>query len=134
MKRKWTALSFIALFVTVVLEILPYGAVLYFAPGPGETTRETYSYFSLIPYGYANFGPLVTAVLTAAVSVLSAIMLVAKGLAPKLSTVTFICTIIAVIASFTPLMYGLNYLSAAGLSISALLILSAVFQRIARKD
>ena len=49
---------------TLILEILPYGAVLVFAKPYDEAQRETYSYFSLIPYGYANYTTLNTAIIT----------------------------------------------------------------------
>ncbi len=38
--------------LTIVLEALPLGAVCTFAPSPTERVRETFSYFSLIPFGY----------------------------------------------------------------------------------
>ena len=53
--------------VTVVLELLPWGAVCVFAGAPGSPegrVRETYSYFDPLPFGYANLGPLMTAVLS----------------------------------------------------------------------
>ena len=52
---------------TLILEILPYGAVCVFAPSPTETVRETFSYFDPLPFGYANFAPLLTAITTCAV-------------------------------------------------------------------
>ena len=62
MKKKIIVLCI--LLCTLVLEILPYGAVCSFANPEGAPRRVTYSYFSLTPYGYANFAPLITAVLT----------------------------------------------------------------------
>ena len=53
----------------LILELLPYGAVCIYAT-PGATCRSTYSYFDLIPFGYANFAPLITAVLTCVILVL----------------------------------------------------------------
>ena len=50
--------------LTIVLEALPMGAVCTFAISPTERVRETFSYFSLIPFGYANFAPLITAIFT----------------------------------------------------------------------
>lgn len=52
--------------IAFVLELLPYGVVLNFANPEGEPWRRTYSYFSLTPFGYANFGPFITAILTCA--------------------------------------------------------------------
>ena len=49
--------------LTIVLELLPFGAVCIFATSPTERVKETFSYFSLTPFGYANFAPLITATL-----------------------------------------------------------------------
>ena len=56
-------------------QALPMGAVCTFAISPTERVRETFSYFSLIPFGYANFAPLITAILTVVVLLLSLISL-----------------------------------------------------------
>ena len=56
--------------VIILLEILPFGAVLNFATDSGETIRETFSYFSLVPFGYANFGPFLTSLLSSALLLL----------------------------------------------------------------
>ncbi len=50
--------------LVLVLELLPFGVILRFANPEGEPFVEAYSYFSLTPFGYANFGPLLTAVLS----------------------------------------------------------------------
>ena len=60
---KKSGIIFITVFA-IFLELLPYGAVLIFAPSPVDTIKETYSYFSLVPVGYANSAPFVTAILT----------------------------------------------------------------------
>ena len=64
--------------ITIVLEILPYGAVLVFAPSPTDRVRETFSYFSLTPFGYANFAPFITAMLTCVVLLLALISIKQK--------------------------------------------------------
>ena len=56
--------------LTIVLESLPLGAVCIFATSPTERVKETFSYFSLTPFGYANFAPLITAILTVAIFLL----------------------------------------------------------------
>ena len=50
--------------ITLILEILPYGAVCNFMRPSIDGThighfRELYSYFDLMPFGYANFSPLI---------------------------------------------------------------------------
>lgn len=60
---------------TIVLMLLPYGAVLEFGfmgeSGQVEYARHTYSYFSLTPFEYADFGPLLSPVLTCVLAVLA---------------------------------------------------------------
>lgn len=74
-KRAYTLL--ILPVAAILLEALPYGVVLNFADMT-TTYRRTYAYFSLIPYGYANFGPLIAAVLTCIVLLLVVILLAKK--------------------------------------------------------
>ena len=68
MKRR--LLCLVLPIITLILEILPYGAVCNFMRPPANEGdpighfRELYSYFDLTPFGYANFAPLITAVIT----------------------------------------------------------------------
>lgn len=62
MKRKIALLC--AALAALICEVFPYGAVCVFANFEGEPYRYTYSYFDLTPFGYANFAPLITALLT----------------------------------------------------------------------
>ena len=119
MRRKQTVIALAILVVILVLEILPCGAVLHFANPEGEPFRETFSYFDLTPYGYANFGPFITAILTCVLLVLSVIKLfVDKG-----EKAIKIISIIALITSLMPLL--VNCYSMIGGAISILLL--AVF-------
>ena len=63
MKKRVKLVAFPLL--AVVLELLPYGAVLRFGrpleDGPVEIGRSAYSYFDPGPFAYGNFGPLLTA-------------------------------------------------------------------------
>ncbi|MCD8086822.1 MAG: hypothetical protein LUF28_11040 [Clostridiales bacterium] len=110
----------------VLLELLPYGAVLNFgvqaADGSIETIQRTYSYFSLTPFGYALFGPLLTAILSC--------LLVAVGVLylwrGKGKSALKVLSVIAVLLSLSPLLYGVNYFSALGAVISVLLLAEAV--------
>lgn len=125
MKKKLTA---VLLPVTaIVLELLPYGAVLNFAPGPGETLRKTYSYFSLMPYGYANFGPLLTALLTCVILLLTVVLLFkdSKGIRKSI----FVCSIIAIVTSLMPLMFGFSYFTVVGGCITVVLVAECLVMR-----
>lgn len=64
MKKFGKVLTVLLPVVALFLESLPYGAVLIFKDFPDGTIRTTYSYFSPTPWGYANFPPGITALLT----------------------------------------------------------------------
>ena len=119
LKRKQPIIAFAILIVILVLELLPYGAVLHFGNPEGEPLRETFSYFDLTPYGYANFGPFITAILTCVLLVLSIIsLLVDNG---KIKTIIKIVSLIAFVISLAPLL--VNCYSVLGGAISVLLLL-----------
>ena len=119
LKRKQPIIAFAILIVILVLELLPYGAVLHFGNPEGEAFRETFSYFDLTPYGYANFGPFITAILTCVLLVLSIInLLVETG---KIKTIIKIVSLIAFVISLAPLL--VNCYSVLGGAISVLLLL-----------
>lgn len=103
----------------VILEALPFGAVLNFAPAPGETLRQTFSYFSLIPFGYANFGPFLTALFTCIILLISIINIFADN--RKLRKVAAVFSAAAFVTSLMPLMFGLDYFTLIGGLISAIL-------------
>lgn len=90
----------------VVLEALPCGAVLRFA-SPEETVVRTYSCFSLVPFGYANFGPFLTAMCSCILLICTVVFAVRKG--PKLRRTVVYLSAAAVVLSLTPLLYGVAY-------------------------
>ena len=93
--------------IVLILELLPFGAVLNFANPEGEPFRETFSYFSLTPFGYANFGPFITAILSC-ILLVSVIIYILKG---KLKKFVIILGILACAVSLSPLLFGLQYYS-----------------------
>ena len=105
--------------IAFVLELLPYGVVLNFANHEGKPWCRTYSYFSLTPFGYANFGPLIAAILTCVLLVLVAIYLFKprKGLNTAILNVSGFATA----ASLMPLMFGFDYITVIGVIIAILL-------------
>ena len=117
MKKKLIALC--TLLCTIVLEILPYGAVCNFWNPEGAPFRETFSYFSLTPYGYANFPPLITAILTC---ILLLIVLISIIFKKDLGKKTAILAGVTSLISLCPMLYGINYYSIVGAMISVCLI------------
>ena len=114
--------------LTIVLELLPLGAVCIFATSPTERVKETFSYFSLTPFGYANFAPLITATLTVAIFLLS-LFSKKKGVLKAL----FVLSIITVVISLLPLMYGLNYYTLVGAFITVTLVIESILAKIQQK-
>ncbi len=117
MKKK--DLMLILTVVTFILELLPYGAVLNFANPEGETFRRTFSYFSLTPFGYASFGPLLTALMTSALLVLSTVYCF-KSTVKMLKTIKIIA-FLGLIFSISPFFMGGRYFSVTGVLISVCL-------------
>ena len=129
MKNKLTILF--TTLVALVLEILPYGAVLNFANPEGESWRRTFSYFDLTPFGYANFSPFIVALLTCSLLVLTIVsMLTQKPLRKPIIAVS----VIAAVLSFAPLLMGIKYYSVVGALISATLAIIAVISFIKSKN
>lgn len=125
MKKKIITLAI--LLSALVLEILPYGAVCNFANPEGEPFRKTYSYFSLTPYGYANFGPFITALLT---SILLVIIILSILLKKDWSKSISIISAIATLTSLAPLIFGFSNFSLVGAMISACIFATFVISRI----
>lgn len=113
-KRAYTLL--ILPVVAIFLEALPYGAILNFAD-ESQTYRETFSYFSLTPYGYANFGPLIAAVLTCVVLLLVIILL-----AKKEEKLCMGIAVLSGLAAAASLMGNVMGLSVTGLLITLVLL------------
>lgn len=101
----------------IVIEALPSSAVLIFSDGI-STYRETFSYFSLTPFGYANFGPLLTAVLTSVILVLSLVGLFRDKDFLKAIRVL---SIAAIVTSLMPLMYGFSYFTVNAVMVTVML-------------
>ena len=125
--------------VTLILEILPYGAVLNFMrpPASGQDDapighfRELYSYFDLTPFGYANFAPFITAIITCTVLLLMVVYCLTGNLkwASAAKNVLYVCTAI----SLCPLLYGIHFFSVVGGLITAALIAELLLLRILTK-
>lgn len=110
--------------IALILEALPFGAVLRFAaPVPTDIKIKTYSYFDLTPFGYANFGPFFTALLTAVLFIL----LVIYASKNKGLLAIRILSVASVFTSLLPLiMYGTGYYTITAAFISALLLTNCV--------
>ncbi len=130
MKRK--LLYLILPLITLVLEILPYGAVCNFADGYNKIHRVTYSYFDLTPFGYANFAPLLTAIISCGVIILLIIYLFIDK--DRIISIVKTLLLIALILSLCPLLYGLDYFSLIGILITLSIFAELVLLFFATKN
>lgn len=115
--------------ITIILQILPCGAVLVFAPSPTERVRETFSYFNLTPFGYANFAPFITALLTCIILVFALISIKLE----KMRKAVFWLSLAAAIISLLPLVFGIDYYSVVGGIITITLAIESVMAKISAK-
>ena len=110
--------------ITLILEVIPYGAVCNFARPATDGSighfRELYSYFDLTPFGYANFSPLITAFLSCLVLLLIVVYCI-TGKKRVLSLVKNALPICIAI-SLSPLLYGIRFFSLIGALITISLL------------
>ena len=118
----------------LILEMIPDALMLPFASGPNQWVTETFSYFSLTPFGYGEIAPVFTGALTIVAIVLSAINLLKVRKTFKLQNADFICAIIAFVLSILHLFkYGTAYMSFPNYAITALLLISVVLQAVVNR-
>lgn len=103
--------------VTLILEILPYGAVCNFANPEGDPWRVTYSYFSLTPFGYANFWPFLTALLSCVLLIWMTVSCVTEKTDVAIKAKPLLWA--AVVLSLCPLLFGIRNFSLVGGLITA---------------
>lgn len=110
--------------ITIILEILPYGAVCNFALPATDGTigrfRELYSYFDLTPYGYANFAPFLTALISCVIFIFMFFYCITGGHRVLRIAKTFL--FVGVFLSLCPLFFGISYFSVVGALITVSLI------------
>lgn len=128
MRKKMHLANLIIAAVIIILESLPYGAVLSFgepaSDGSIKFLRRTYSYFDLTPFGYGNFCPLLTAVLSCVLLIIIVIALFTHK--PILYEGAFAVSIFALLTSLIPLLSSIAGYAVCGLAISLLLAAEVV--------
>lgn len=126
---------FVLPLAALVLEAMPCSAVMIFAAqgddGTIERIRRTTSCFSLTPFGYANFGPLLTALLSCLLLALTVWLCVRPG--TGIYKAALGVNALAVITSLLPLFLGTAFYSLAGAGISAALTAQLLYLLYSRR-
>jgi len=113
--------------IAMILELLPNGVIMLFGNPSGDPYIEKVSYFSTLPFGYGNVFPLITAVLTCILFLLSIISVLVNK--KKLHGFILLLTIVACIMSFLPfIIFGVDCITVIGIIISVLLFIQ-IFSR-----
>ena len=86
---------------SLILMSLPYGVAMNFSDGV-QIFTSYYSYFSMMPIGYANWFPMLTAVLSIIVLVQLIVQLKNKSIVKPVP----VCLAIAIITSLTSWLFG----------------------------
>lgn len=119
-------LAVVAVLAALVLQALPISAVLVFK-GPTYYNRNFYACFDPMLWGYANFSPGLSAILTVAVLIMLAITHLGKK--DTLRNGLFVCMILAgLLMLVPPLLLGAEYSTPAAVAITLLHFSAAGFQ------
>ena len=128
--KKHIMLSRIFCVILIVLEAIPQSAVLYFASEEGRVKQE-FSCFDLTPFGYANFGPFITAMLTVVLFILLTVMLFKDT--KLLRSISAYVSATALLTSVSPILYGIEYMTGISFCISLVLTCTCVLLFIASR-
>ena len=117
----------------IVLECLPNGVEMHFMAAPYEDVPyyvTMASYYSLLPFGYANFAPLLTFICTVLLVLCAVFWLIRNTQKTKICvlSVSWIATVLSVIASV------FSYGTAISIGIVALLVASALLTTCVRRN
>lgn len=125
-KRKRLFFLLAITILTLILELLPYGAVLEFAHMSPDLTLSYYeqhfSYFDPMVYGHGHFGPLLTVVLTCILAVFAVLAVFLEG--RTIWIALRVVSVLTLLCSLTPMLTGCY--SPVGVAISVLLLVTCI--------
>lgn len=114
--------------ITLILEIIPYGAVLNFKrpTDTGEIVDSItlYSYFDTMAFAWGNIAPMITGIFTC-ISLLFVIAYCMKG-KNRTAIVARKLLLVTAVINLCPLFYGVKYLSLVAILVTASLVTEAV--------
>jgi uncharacterized membrane protein YfhO len=124
MKRTLLRLSLLLpLIPAFALESHPAGVVMYFMNANGPDFQSFCSYTDLTPFGYGQWGPILTVICTCALAALSVIFIIRAQ--QSVLKAIFWLSIAAAVASLSQGMLGLRWLTWVNVVVAALMLLEA---------
>lgn len=135
-------ISLAAIIGAIIIEVLPFSYVMGFAAPPGEEPYYEYvSYFDLLPMGYGNWFPLLTAISSCISAILVIILLInlifqwyLKRKAAIKGKAAVICTSISAFFAILATLLITSKITSYGIIIMLLLILSVICQFVQYKN
>lgn len=122
-------ISLAALAAAIILEIQPNGVIMrWWAPPDVELRPTYYSYFDMLPFGYAVFSPFITAMLTVAVAIFTVVVMLLGKRFTKPRNALFVCIIVTVAVSVCAFVFSFRNTTIISLLITLALVISAIFR------
>lgn len=116
-------LSLLCVIVSIILMALPISVEMVLAPGPDKRVIETSSYFGPIVFGYGNWFPIITAIM----SIIVVLSIVWNLFGNKGSKVTLVCSTISAVSSVLAMVLFTS-ISVVSIIIAVLLCISTALQ------
>lgn len=127
-------LAMLSIILAIVLEAQPDSFIMAFAAPPDSGIEAFYvncSYFSLLPMGYGNWLPILTAAMSCVSALLLAILIIlniCKKTPKKLTNALFVCTCTALFFSLLANFLLVDKNTSCGFGITLLLIMALLLQ------
>lgn len=116
-----------AVWIALLLELLPNSVRMAFGLGPGKLAFQDVSYLSLLSYGYGNVFPFLTVFLSFGIAFLLTLLCLRGKPMPRLRNTAFFCTLACVALAALAAFFG-GYPTPAGIAAFVLIAASAVMQ------
>lgn len=130
--RTLCAVSLLLLLAAFSMQAHPQSLVMLFSDGPNTRVPVSFSFFNLTPFGYADFLPILTGLLTIAAAVLCAVRLLQSIRSIRAPVAALVCAAAAAAASIGRMLkFGGEYIAPLHYAISGCLALTTVLLAIA---
>jgi hypothetical protein len=117
-------ISICSILVSIILMTTPFGVAMTFVPNPSERITRYFSYFSSMPFGYGNWFPFISALISIVVFFLLLIGIKKPNVAKAVQACVAICIMCSVLSWVI-----FHSISIVGICVSGLHIIVLIIQR-----